>query len=149
MFTGYLRVDVAFLERLENALTVEGFDSNIFQVWKEEQIWGGAKLLDENNEIHVRIILVAKGPFQFLKIDSEIEVPRDYVEHLSMEFKAEPYFGPVQDILRRHGIPYSVAGFLPADPVLVKRPVQKTPWKPLLGVGILLGAIFLGSSLDW
>lgn len=91
--------------------------------------------------MHVRIIESYDSFGQLLVIDSEIEVPREYLEHLSADFPSQPYYGPVLDILRRCGIQYNIVGFLPQDPVLVNRPTQLTPWKPLLAVGIAVAAI--------
>jgi len=149
METGCVRIEFDYFEPAKNAFLSEGLDENVPQVWKPGQRWGGAKLLDKNNEMHVRIIERYDGFGRFLIVDSEIEVPRDYLEHLSQEFKAQPYYGPVLDILRRYGIPHSNVGFLQPDPVVVNRPTQPTPWKPLLGVVIVLAAIgFFGSFFD-
>jgi hypothetical protein len=128
-------------DKLKDAFTSEGFDSAILQVWKEDQLWGGAKLLDSNNELHVRILLAKDSFGTFLLVEPEIEVPRDYLEHLSSDFSHEPCHGPVLEILRRHLISYEIVGDLPADPIIVRRPTQPTPWKPLaavFGIGAFL-----------
>jgi hypothetical protein len=139
--TGYVRIRLEEYDQLKDAFTSEGFDSTILQVWKEGQLWGGAKLLNSNNELHVRILLVQDFFSNFLVVKPEIEVPRDYLEHLSSDFLHEPYHGPVLEILCRHAIPYEIVGNLPADPIMVKRPTQPTPWKPLasvIGIGAFL-----------
>jgi hypothetical protein len=149
MQTGYIRVERANLELVKNAFMSEGFTETVLQDRKMGQHWGGVKLIDQNNEMHVRIIETYDNFGPLLIVDSEIEVPRDFLEHLSENFKAQPYHGPALDILRRYGIPHNVVGFLPQDPFLVNRPTQPTPWKPMLAVAIILGAIgFFGSFFD-
>ena len=143
--TGYVMARLEDCDKLKAIFANEGFDSTILQVWKEGQLWGGAKLLDPSNELHVRIILAKDLYRSFLIIDSEIEVPRDYLEHISSDFSHEPYHGPVLEILRRYGMSYEIVGNLPADPMTVKRPVRPTPWKPIAGfLGIT--AFFLIAS---
>lgn len=148
MEKGYVRIELGNLEIAKNAFLSEGFNGNILQDWELGQRWGGAKLLDKSNEMHVRIIESYDGFGPFLLIDSEIEVPRDYLEHLSQDFKSQPYYGPVLDILRRYGTQYNIVGVLPQDPVLVTRPTQLTPWKPLAVAAIAVAAIGFFSSLD-
>jgi hypothetical protein len=131
------------VERLKNAFISDGFDPSILQVIKEGQIWGAAKTLDANNELHIRIMNTWDGRECFLLLESEIEVPREYLEHLSNDFPAEPCYGHVVQILHHYQIPYEVVGQLPADPLVVTRPTQPTPWKPILALfGVL--AAFIG-----
>jgi len=147
--TGYLRAQAEDYEKLRDAFVSEGFDPNIFQVRKEGQIWGGTRILDANNELHVRIINASDGREYFLILESEIEPPREYLEHLSPSFPSEPCYGPIKMILQQHGIPYQVVGHLPEDPVVVMRPTQPTPWKPIFVAAIPLafigGLLWLGS----
>jgi len=141
METGYVRVEIENLELVKNAFISEGFAETFWQDRKIGQHWGGVKLLDKDNEMHVRIIETYDYFGAFLRIDPEIEVPREFFEHLSGDFKAQPYHDLALDILRRYGIPHRVVGFLPRDPVVVSRPTRPTPWKPLVAGAIVLGAI--------
>jgi len=141
---GYLRAEIEEYYELTNALIVEGFDPKILQTIKEGQIWGGAKILDASNELHVRILRAYDGYELYLVVESEVEVPRDYMEHIS--FPSEPCYGLLLSILWRYGIPYRIIGHIPADPLTVIRPTRLTHWKPILALTVISGTL---SGIAW
>jgi len=65
-----------YLDRAKEVLIKEGFRDTPLQIWKPEQVFGLVKPLDDVYEIHVR-------GYQDGTLDAEIEVPREYLEHLT------------------------------------------------------------------
>jgi hypothetical protein len=70
------RVWVLCLDCVKDVLVREGFRDTPLQIWKPEQVFGLVKPLDDVYEIHVR-------GYQDGTLDAEIEVSREYLEHLS------------------------------------------------------------------
>ncbi|MEM3423933.1 MAG: hypothetical protein QXE51_05150 [Nitrososphaeria archaeon] len=121
------------LDTFKNLLMREGFyDPGIFQKWKEGQEFGLVKPINELIEVHVR-------GYKDNTLDAEVELSREYLEHLSAG--SSPFYGFLIDILRKYNIPYSVIKPLPPDPEYISIPKILTKWKPLLvicGIGIVI-----------
>jgi hypothetical protein len=119
------------------ALLDEGFtDPTPLQVWKPGQVFGLTKSIDDKLEMHVR-------GYDDDSLDSEVELSREYLEH---PYNSRPYFGPLIEILSRHGIPFNATRPLPHDPGAVSVPERLTPWKPL---AVLAGLALGGAALWW
>ena len=144
---GYIKVDAKYLDRLIQALEIEGFNPKILQILKKGQLWGAAKRIDHHSEWHVRVIDAKDSHERFLVIESEIEVPRDYIEHISPKYSSDPYYKPLLEALRLHNIPCEVLGSLSDDPALVTRPNKYTEWKRLLLT--TAASILTGAGLIW
>jgi len=69
------RIWTPYLDRAKEALIKEGFRDTLLQFWKPGQVFGLVKPLDDTYEIHVR-------GYQDGTLDAEIEVSREYLEHL-------------------------------------------------------------------
>jgi hypothetical protein len=150
---GYIKVENNHLEDLKRAFLSEGFHLPIFQEWKPGQLWGAVKRIDKHNEVHVRIIHVFDGFQYFLIVDPEVEVPREYIEHLWPEFSAQPFYGYIKQVLSKSSVPYTVVGDLPSDPISVTRPMNPLPWWKLVtcilsaaGLALLVGRAWRQAS---
>lgn len=107
---------------VKQVLIKEGFyDPGILQIWKEGQVFGLAKHLGKVLETHVR-------GYADSTLDAEIEISRDFLEHLSYEGK--PFYGYLVNILKKYNIPFQVVDQLPPDPTSVEVPEKLTNWKP-------------------
>jgi len=124
---GPIRVfkDVSLVKQI---LINEGFeDPSPLQNWKEEQVFGLVKKINQTLEMHVR-------GYADNSLDSEIELSREYLEH---PYDCRPYYSPLLNILKHYGISYRLTRELPPDPISVRVPKNKTPWKPIVaGIGI-------------
>jgi len=115
---------------VKQVLIKEGFyDPGILQIWKEGQVFGLAKRINKVLETHVRGY--ADNTF-----DAEIEISRDFLEHLSYEGK--PFYGYLVNILKKYNIPFQIIDQLPPDPTSVEVPEKLTRWKPVVSFLILL-----------
>ena len=112
-----------WLERVKQALYVEGFRDTFLQVWKEGQVFGLVKKIDDIWEMHVR-------GFEDGHLEAEIEVSRDYLEHLNDKYR-RPAINRLSKILDRHNIPYNVVGN-PEVMSELEPPRTLTPWKPIV-----------------
>jgi len=133
----------ADMERIKEILIHEGFvDPTPLQTWKEGQVFGLVKKVNNDLEMHVR-------GYNDFTLESEIELSREYLEH---PYDCKPFYGPLLEILHRYGIRYAIVRPLPRDPVWIRVPKNKTPWKPILIVGGLLlaglGLFWLASNFD-
>jgi hypothetical protein len=90
------RIWTPYLDRVKDVLVREGFRDALLQVWKPGQVFGLVKPLDDVNEVHVR-------DYQDGTLDAEIEVLREYLEHLI--YGSCPYDHYLMEILKRHNIP--------------------------------------------
>ncbi|MEM0171805.1 MAG: hypothetical protein QXP36_01815 [Conexivisphaerales archaeon] len=125
------------LDTVKSLLMREGFyDPGILQKRKEGQEFGLVKPINELIEVHVR-------GYKDNTLDAEVELSREYLEHLSTG--SSPSYGFLIDILRKYNIPYSVIKPLPSDPEYISIPKTLTKWKPLVICGI--GIVILGLSL--
>jgi len=123
---GPLRVFVNDMQEVERILEREGFSSTILQIVKEGQVFGLVKKVNDVLEFHVR-------GFVDFTLDSEIEFSREYFEH---PYDCKPCYGVIFEILSRYEIGYSIIQPLPKDPEYIMVPQTKTPWKPLVALGI-------------
>ena len=131
---GNIRVLVS-MGYVKQVLKQEDFyDPWFLQIWKEGQIFGLAKRVSREFEIHVR-------GYVDNTLDAEIEISRDFLEHLS--YKAEPYYGYLTSILAKYNIPYQVVRPLPRDPTVLEVPGTLTEWKPIVAGTLALAGIFL------
>ena len=104
------------MDYVKEILIQEGFtDPTPLQIWKEGQIFGLVKKIDEDLEMHVR-------GYDDFTLDSEIELSREYLEH---PYDCKPYYGPLLEILRRYRIPYRIIHPLPRDPSVIKVPKKR------------------------
>jgi len=128
------------MDYVKRVLISEGFaDPSPLQVWKGGQVFGLVKAVGRGLEMHVR-------GYADSSLDSEIELSRDYLEH---PYDCKPYYGPLLEILTRNGVPFTIRGPLPSDPITVSVPERPTPWKPLAAIGgIALAAIAISWVLD-
>jgi hypothetical protein len=134
---GPVRVYAQTMDEVKRVLISEGFtDPSPLQVWKPGQTFGLVRSVNDKLEMHVR-------GYDDGSLDSEVELSRDYLEH---PYDCRPFFGPLLQILSRHGIPFSLSRPIPADPSEVSVPERVTPWKPLAALaGLALG----GAALAW
>jgi hypothetical protein len=63
------------LEVVRRILLSEGFHEPLLQGWREGQVFGLVKLLNELVEVHVR-------GYEDGTLDAEVELSREYLEHL-------------------------------------------------------------------
>jgi len=140
MYKGPIKV-YRDMDYIKEILIQEGFtDPAPLQIWKERQIFGLVKKINDDLEMHVR-------GYDDSTLDSEIELSREYLEHPG---ECKPYYGPLLEILSRYKIRYEIIRPLPRDPSVIKVPKNKTPWKLLMFIFFGLMAIpsFLFLLLD-
>jgi hypothetical protein len=131
------RIWTPYLDRAKEALIKEGFRDTPLQVWKPGQVFGLVKPLDDVNEVHVR-------GYQDGTLDAEIEVSREYLEHLV--YGSYPYDHYFMEILKRHNIPHKVVKPIESAQKPPK-PATLIPWKPLLLIAAVVGVIaFIAST---
>ena len=70
------------------------------------------------------------------RLEAEIEVSRDYFEHLDDDYRRDATLELIQ-ILDAHQIPYEFKGSLPQMEVILLPPKQLTPWKPIAAIVVL------------
>jgi hypothetical protein len=130
------RVWVPCLDCVKDVLVREGFRGTPLQVWKPGQVFGLVKPLDDVYEVHVR-------GYQDGTLDAEIEVSREYLEHLI--YGSSPYDHYLLEILKRHNIPHKVVKPIESAQKPPK-PATLTPWKPLLLIGAVVGIAFIAKA---
>lgn len=129
---GAIRVYVD-LEVVKRILLNEGFYEPLLQEWREGQVFGLVKPLNELIEVHVR-------GYKDGIIDAEVELSREYLEHLW--YGSKPYYGYLIDILRRYNVPFSIVKPIPPDPMYIEVPQNPIRWKPLLILAVLFSGFF-------
>lgn len=122
-----------WLRRVKETLIQEGFSDTTLQTIKPGQVFGLIRKLDNVWEMHVR-------GFSDGRLESEIEISRDYFEHLNVNYRRAATLELMQ-ILDAYQIPYQSKGSLPQMEVTLLPPEQLTPWKPI--VTIIALAVFL------
>ncbi len=133
---GPVRVFVKDMEMIKRILIEEGFvDPSPFQIWKEGQVFGLIKRINENFEVHVR-------GYEDFTLDSEIELSREYIQH---PYDCRPFYSLLLRILVKHGIRYTTTRPLPKDQ-FPKVPEYKVSWMEVIFAGVLLG---IGIGLIW
>ena len=122
------------LPSLQNALKQRGFyDPGVLQLYKRGQAFGLVRRLDKILEMHIR-------GFKDGLIEAEIEISRDYFEHLGPKScrSAQP---ELESILKEEGI-----FFTPSSPSgeteRVEIPSKLTEWRKVLSLTAL--GIFAG-----
>ncbi len=128
-----------WLDMVKQALISEGLSDPgpLRQVIKPGQAFGLVKRLDNTWEMHVR-------GFDSGTLEAEIEISRDYFEHLDDRFRRDAT-PELLAILRYYGIPYHITGQLPQMTVRLEIPQKLTPWKPVAALaGIVALLWFLG-----
>ncbi len=134
---GPVRVRVGDMEIIKRILIEEGFvDPSPFQIWKEGQVFGLIKRINENFEVHVR-------GYRDFTLDSEIELSREYIQH---PYDCRPFYSLMLHILVKHGIRYDFTRPLPKDPQFLKVPERKISWTEVISAGVLLG---ISIALIW
>jgi len=106
-----------------------GFRDIPLQVWKPGQVFGLVMPLDDVYEVHVR-------GYQDGTLDAEIEVSREYLEHLTCG--AHSYDHYLSEILKRDNIPLVKPIESAQKP---PKPATLIPWKPLLLIAAVVGVI--------
>jgi len=119
------------LDRVKEVLSEEGFRDTPLQVWKPGQVFGLVKPLDDVYEVHVR-------GYQDGTLDAEIEVSREYLEHLI--YGSYPYDHYLLEILKKYNIPLKVVKPIESAQKPPK-PATLIPWKPLLLIAAVVGVI--------
>lgn len=132
---GYGAIKVEDIETIKKILIREGFYEPIFQTWKDGQVFGLVKPLNGLLEVHIRA-------YEDNTLDAEVELSRDYLEHLFNENK--PYYGFLIEILETYRISYEIIKPIPPDPKFISVPEKLIKWKPLMA---LLAMIFVGIAL--
>jgi hypothetical protein len=138
MAYGAIKVHVD-LEVVRRILLSEGFHEPLLQGWKEGQVFGLVKPLNELVEVHVR-------GYEDGTLDAEVELSREYLEHLW--YGSKPYYGYLIVILKRYNIPFSIVKPIPPDPTYIEVPQNPTRWKPLLALAVLFFGLYLLSTSE-
>jgi len=123
------------LESVRQVLLAEGFKDTMLQIVKPGQVFGLVKRLSDVWEMHVR-------GFEDGALESEIEVFREYFEHLDDRYRKDAT-SELLSILEQRRLPYKVTGTLPDMEVRLQVPESVTPWKPVAVLGALLGIVTL------
>jgi hypothetical protein len=124
-----------WLERAKDVLIQEGFNDTILQTIKQGQVFGLVKKVGDIWEMHVR-------GFNDGRLEAEIEISRDYFEHLDDRYRRDASL-ELTHILDAYQIPYQTNGNLPQVEVTLYPPAQVTPWKPVVAI------ITLAAFLIW
>jgi hypothetical protein len=127
------------LEVVRRILLSEGFHEPLLQGWREGQVFGLVKPLNELVEVHVR-------GYKDSTLDAEVELSREYLEHLW--YGSRPYYGYLIDILGRHNIPFRIVKPIPPDPTYIEVPQNPIKWKPLLVLAVLFFGLYLLSTSE-
>lgn len=122
-----------WLQSIKEILIQEGFSSTILQTIKPGQVFGLVRKQDNIWEMHIR-------GFTDGRLESEIEIARDYFEHLNDNHRRDATPELIQ-ILDSHQVPYQSKGSLPQMEVTFYPPEKLTPWKPM--VILISVAVFL------
>ena len=122
-----------WLQSVKEILIQEGFSGTILQTIKPEQVFGLVRKQDNIWEMHIR-------GFTDGRLESEIEIARDYFEHLNDKHRRDAT-PELMQILDAHQIPYQSKGGLPQMEVTFYPPEKLTPWKPI--VTLIAVSVFL------
>ncbi len=125
-----------WLEMAKEVLVREDFRHTALQVVKPGQVFGLVRKEDDVWEMHVR-------GFDNGRLESEIEISRDYFEHLDDRFRRDATL-ELKEILDAYQVPCSIEGDISHSTVVLPYPEGVTPWKPLAvvgGIAILLACL--------
>jgi len=126
-----------WLEMAKEVLGQEGFRHTPLQVVKPGQVFGLVKKVADIWEMHVR-------GFDDGRLESEIEISRDYFEHLDNRFRRDAT-PELKQILEIYQIPYKIEEDAPYSMVVLPYPESVTPWKPIAAIaGIVAFLIWWG-----
>jgi len=123
-----------WLQKVKGVLVQEGFNDTVLQTIKPGQVFGLVRKLDNVWEMHVR-------GFNDGRLEAEIEVSRDYFEHLDDDYRRDATLELTQ-ILDTYQIPYRSTGSLPQMGVILYPPKQLRPWKPVAAILGILGLLY-------
>jgi hypothetical protein len=118
-----------WLSRVAEALTEDGYHHSVLQVFSPGQVFGLVKPIDSMWEYHVR-------GFVDGRLEGEIELSRDYFQHLSNDYRADAAAHLVE-LLDAAGIDWMTHEPLP-EMVVPPLPEQPVSWKHL----VLLSPVF-------
>ncbi len=135
-------------EELMKIFAEEGFTKVKFEHKQPEQIGSGINLkLKKPWEMHIRMIDLKKG---FIGIHAEVEVSRDYLQHLFSQ--RTPVVYEVEEILKKYQVEYSIWHdkikknvHLIIDNYKVKLASPSIPviaWKPMIFVIVTIVAMY-------
>jgi len=130
-----------WLEMAREVLVQDGFRRTPLQVVKPGQVFGLVKRVDDIWEMHVR-------GFDDGRLEGEIEISRDYFEHLDDRFRRDAT-ADLKQILDAYEVPCSIEGDIPHSTVVLPYPESVTPWKPLAvlgGISVFLLVLWLGKK---
>jgi hypothetical protein len=123
------------LERVKKVLIEEGFSDTRLQIQKPDQIFGLVKKINNIWEIHFR-------GFEDGHLEPEMEVSRDYLEHLDDRYR-RPAINELTEILDNYNIPYKKTDETQLD-LRIECPSTLIEWKPLLDLSVLfIGVLFI------
>jgi hypothetical protein len=142
------------VEELLSILTKEGFTKVKFEHVQDSQIGHGFSLkLKKPWEMHLRLFDVKKG---FVAIQAEVEVSRDYLQHLFCQ--RTPVIYEIEALLKKHQIEYQiwsdkVKNYVHTvfDNYKIKLTTPSIPvfaWKPMLFVISTVGIFYLWKYLN-
>ena len=123
-----------WLQTVKDVLIQEGFSGTILQAIEPGQVFGLVRKQDDIWEMHGR-------GFVDGRLESHIEISRDYFEHLSEGNRRDATPELIQ-ILDAYQISYQTKGSLPQMEVILYPPKQLTPWKPLAAILGILGLLY-------
>jgi hypothetical protein len=140
-------------EEILKILTNEGFTKVKFEHKQESQIGDGLSLkLKKPWEMHLRMFDIKKG---FIAIQAEVEVSRDYLQHLFCQ--RTPVIYEVESLLKKHQIEYRVWSdrvknyvHTVFDNYKIKLTTPSIPvfaWKPMVFVICTVGIFYLWKYL--
>lgn len=119
-----------WLSLVKQALFSEGFKHTDLQIRKPNQVFGLVKKLHHPWEMHVR-------GFSNNRLEAEIEISREYLEHLDDHYRRSAV-SELVEVLNRHRIPYKITGKIPDQHFVMESPPILTEWKPLVFIGIVV-----------
>ena len=137
------------VDELLKIFSHEGFTHVKFEHKQEAQIGSGLSLkLKKPWEMHVRLLEMKKG---FVAIQAEVEVSRDYLQHLFCQ--RTPVFYEVEALLKKHQIEYKIWNErirkyvnTVIDNYKVKLATPSFPvlaWKPMVYVISTIGLLYM------
>jgi len=126
-----------WLEKAKGVLVQEGFQHTPLQGIKSGQGFGLVRKAGDIWEMHVR-------GFDDGRLESEIEVSRDYLEHLNDKYRRDAT-PELKQILDFYQIPYMIEGDINHSTIVLPYPETVTPWKPIVALtGLVVFLIWLG-----
>ena len=123
----------AWLGRVKQMLLEEGFMDAQLQIQKPNQSFGLIKRIADIWEMHVR-------GFYDGSLDAKIEISRDYIEHSNDRYSTSA-INELIGLLNHYGIPFEITGEPTSLVSKIEAPNSVTEWRPLLGLGIVIGAL--------